>query len=453
MSQVFSNAAIERIARVVNAAAGWEAIGAADFVDLALELNLHERLGEIEANALFGFWYGDDLDPALRFVSFAGFLELGIQSGYVSLGEWEGVPALKEALSAFLARGAEAGAVDLRLLDALYRRLGQPDLGPRSSTDVTFASFESYLHLTSRVRADDAVLAFVDETHRHGNPTGGKDRSALLSPRHFAEAFATGAIAGVTVTDVAAGVRLLGYFDWLAEILEPLALDSELRAGIVRHARWAQGAARVQGRFGLWADQMAEWAERPAEARADWSARAERLFGRLAAEQERQGAAGKAPAGEEEQPENEETVVAGTEVETSLEERVDQLVAEGRVAAARELVLEEAAQQLKRLRPAAPDWIERVEALVTSAQWLVNLGNGDAAAALIAQVVPTLIERHGRSGYKVVADALEIVDRARRGAPQSQQEEQAPAPAVRYDEPLGVRAAAEPDYRAFGEST
>ena len=414
MNQVFSNAAIERIARVVQVP-DEEPTNAAGLVRRALEENLVERLDEVVSNTILGSWYGDDLHPALAFVSFTGLLELGSQSGHVFLEEWECIPALKEALSAFVAsEGARDGAVDTRLLGALFRRIEQPGSGSRSPDGAAFGSFEAYLHLTSRLRADAAALAFLDETHRYASDRTGevaRDRGPLLSARHFAEAFATGAIAGAPVTDVAAGVALLRYFEWLSDILETLDPESELRAGIVRHARWSHGVSRVGGRFGSWAEQMREWIGRPAEAQAQWTVTAERLFGRLAAEQVRWDASSGAHYIEPQRPEN-ETVTEDEEM--NVEQHIQQLVAEGRLEAARELALSEvAASSLWRVPSSNRLWFPHAASFVEQCKRLMELGNVDAAAALVAPLLPELLAQYLPSETKVVTDALAIVARAR----------------------------------------
>lgn len=466
MSQVFVNAAFDRIARVVQSPVeDGEAMGAIEFVHQALERDFAARLSELESALLLDFlWFGADHYPALQFVSFAGLVEIGVQSGYVTLGEWEGTPALKEALPIFLAmEEKDNGALDLRLLGALWHRFEQPSFGSWALDDASFASFESYLHLTSRVRADDAALAFLDETHTSGKRKGGldKDYSVLLSPRHFAEAFAKGSIAGVPVSDVAAGVTLLRYFEWFADILESLSPDSKLRADIVRHARWAHGAARVQGRFDSWVDQMREWNEGQSDASKDdeWAATAERLFGRLAAEQERVIVSGGVGQFEPEHLELEvglKPIAEGEEVPVA--ERIERLVAEGRIAAARQLALAEAkvaeAYRLYRINPDAVDWLASIETLVERCLTLMELGNVDAAAAIVAPVIPALTAKYGRSGYKVVSDALAIVARARQGGPGGEEEGRMSELSARPVEPPAAREAEEkPRYQALGESS
>ncbi|HEV7504178.1 MAG TPA: hypothetical protein VGS07_04640 [Thermoanaerobaculia bacterium] len=471
MSKVFANAAMDRIARVaqIPLPAG-EAMSVADFVRQTLVdspigiakidpqwspsqpyqvIDFHVGIPEWFRN--FFSWDGDDFTPTLRFVSFAGLVELGVEAGYISLEEWEDAPALKQALPAFVAKVSEVKpAVDLRLLDSLLRRFEQQASGA-TLADAAFASFESYLHLTSRLRADGPVLAFLRETHTSWKPeeSGDRDRSALLSPRHFAEAFATGVIAGVPVSDVAAGVGLLRYFEWLAEILGALDPDSDLCAGIVRHARWAHGAARVQGRFDSWVEQMREWNEGQSD---EWPTTAERLFGRLAAQQGRLIAFDEAGQNEPERLESEPGLGADTEQEeVPATERIEQLVAEGRIAAARQLALAEAKRPY-RVNPRAPDWLASIETLVKRCQRLVELGSDDAAAALVAPVIPTLTAKYRGSGYKVIADALAIVARARQGGPRGEEEGQAPELARERDEPPVTGKAEESLYRALDES-
>lgn len=62
------------------------------------------------------------------------------------------------------------------------------------------STFESYLSLTRTGFADDAVIDALRSTHDDWRP--GADRAALLSPRHLAEAVATGHVGSVEVPGV-----------------------------------------------------------------------------------------------------------------------------------------------------------------------------------------------------------------------------------------------------------
>src|SRR5262249_18352105 len=140
MSHVWANAAVDRIAKVVQMPliTGETAMSGDEFVRHALESNLAAEFPVLSFDFL---WDGDDHGPVRRFVSFAGFVELGAQSGYVSLLEWEGVPVLRQVLSTIMAKEAEAKAsMDLRLLGALFRRLEQPASGLWDLQDAAFAS-------------------------------------------------------------------------------------------------------------------------------------------------------------------------------------------------------------------------------------------------------------------------------------------------------------------------
>ena len=164
MSSALANAAVNRIARVVQSPASTHPVMTAlDFVHRALEDDVAKALSGVDLNALF-FWYGDDREPVLRFVSFAGLVELGVRSRYVSLFDWEGANVLEQALRQFRTENASSDSVDLHLVDALLGRFGAPPAGSWSLDPDVSGVFESYLTLTSRVRGDEGVRTFVDHT-------------------------------------------------------------------------------------------------------------------------------------------------------------------------------------------------------------------------------------------------------------------------------------------------
>lgn len=416
MSQVFANATIDRIAAVVQSPIESGAtMNAVDYVHHALEndlaAHLKQQLAIITSSDFY--WYNHDRDLALQFVSFAGMIELGIQSGYVSLSGWVGAPLLRQALQSLPATEVQpVGPVDLHLLNALRRRFDQQVSGTWSVEDASFATFESYLHLTSRIRADTRAFSFLGETHTsRSERIVARDRSALLSPRLFAEAFATQEIGGFSVTDVAAGVAVLRYFEWLSEVLESLSAESELRADIVRHARWAHGATRVKERFDSWVEQMREWADSREEGWKDetWRDYSARVFDTLATTQQRlvpsdqgfhevlqrlESALGLTPSGTAQEP---AAVIT-----------VEGLIAQGRLAAARQLALADAIRANADLG-LSEDYAEsrtRVATLVQRCKTLAALGNVDAAAAIVAPLIPSLIDSYGMSVWKSAAVAI-----------------------------------------------
>ena len=69
-----------------------------------------------------------------------------------------------------------------------------------------------------------------------------EDLAFLLSPRHFAAAIATGKVGDVEMWEVAGGLSLLGYFEWLAVLVRDTEHRPDLRDGIIGHARWSHSA-------------------------------------------------------------------------------------------------------------------------------------------------------------------------------------------------------------------
>jgi len=410
-------------------------MSALDFVHQAMEHKVASQLLDVEVNSPFGIWYGDDMEPVLRFISFAGLVELGLRAGYLHLMEWEGARLLEQSLREFRTENPAAERVDLHLLDALIVHFDAPPSGSWSFGEVAFASFESYLALSGRLRGDGAVRSFLEQTSGHRVPAG--DWAALLSPRHFADAFADGTIEGVPVTDVSAGYRLLGYLERLADILESLREHTELRSGIVRHARWVSRAERIRDRFGFWVQRMREWDRVSNEAWSDelWSAYAQRIFGTLVAEQERLNAPRPWV-----QPEHQQEPVV-EEFNLSEDKQLEQLLAEGRVGAARELLLKKAMQmhaEMGERMLGSADFFPWAEDLVALGRVLAQMGSEDAAAALVAPIVPRLVTEYGESDCAGHASAL--VSSAREGRLRHRQESQeAPASGERVLRALDQR--------------
>jgi hypothetical protein len=453
VSNAIANAAADRITQIVQIPAITRPVtGALEFVRHALESDVANQLSHVELNS-FLFWYGDDMDPVLRFVSFAGLVELAVHSGYLHLFKWEGAKSLAQAIGQFLSVNESSKAVDLHLVRALHRRFDTPPSGSWSLDETSLGSFESYLTLTRRIRGDREVRAFLAAGFDDAIPGG--DWSVLLSLRHFAESFGTGTIDGVPVTDVAAGYRLLGYLEWLSDILEAVREDQDLRSGIVRHARWAAHAERIRDRFRVWVERMREWEIEGGESswRDDqWYLYEIEVFGMLLDEQDRQASMVK----QKEDPTTTQSTSAPLAEEFDLpsEQSVEQLLAEGRFRAARELALAhaiEASRGAPGLAVAA--WSNWAEQLVARCLTLASLGGETAASAIVAPIIPRLVERHGKSGWKFVADALELVNRARRDAEVfvegAQDALHAPADVTRRPE-TEVRV---PRHRNIGESS
>ena len=153
-------------------------------------------------------------------------------------------------------------SVDLTVALALLRRLrtGEGRTGRHNRDDAAFGAFESYVELTSAVWTDRAAQQFLVETHS-SQWSLNEDLAFLLSPRHFAAAIATGKVGDVEMWEVAGGLSLLGYFEWLAVLVRDTEHRPDLRDGIIGHARWSHSAGVLKSRFDQWATHMAEWNE------------------------------------------------------------------------------------------------------------------------------------------------------------------------------------------------
>jgi hypothetical protein len=452
VSSELANAAANRIAGVVQTpAASGSITSALDFVHRALEDDLSKDLVDVDINAMF-FWYGDDHAGVLRFVSFAGLVELAVRSRYLSLYEWEGAEMLEQALRQFRSVNERSTSVDLSLAYALLGRFDATRSGSWSLDDVAAGTFESYLTLTSRIRRDDAVRRFLERGH--GKTVVAGDLSALVSPYVFAEAFGTGEVDGVPVTDVAAGYRLLQYLEWFADILESLSPKDSIRSGIVRHARWAANAEHIRDRVRLWISHMREWEEGDRAWRDErWTEYESRVFGTLLDEQRRIAATSEA----EQQPTVAPTSRKEGEVRdaTALAEQIEELLSQGKRQAARALALENARAATEReptLGHAA--WAIWAEELIALCQTLAQLGGESAAAALVAPIMPRLLEKHGRSGWQFVADAKALIDGARRGPAVARATEPPEQQGHRERETRAAEQEPEQErYRSLGESS
>src|SRR5437899_2123858 len=113
---------------------------------------------------------------------------------------------------------------------------------------------------TSAVWTDRAAQQFLVETHS-SQWSSNEDLAFLLSPRHFAAAIATGKVGDVEMWEVAGGLSLLGYFEWLAVLVRDTEHRPDLRDGIIGHARWSHSAGVLKSRFYQWAGYVAEWKE------------------------------------------------------------------------------------------------------------------------------------------------------------------------------------------------
>jgi hypothetical protein len=405
-----AQAAVERIARVVQALPGDGGAGspltAAGLAQQALDANLAKLCQEQEE----GFWMlGPEDDERLvrRFISFAGLVELGVYSGFADLRGWDGASILEQAVRQLRAANAGTTLVDLDLVDRLIGRYGPPPSGSWSLDSDTLGIFESYLTLTDRLERDRAVMDFLKAVDA---PAPG-DLSALVSPGHFAEAFATGSVDGVVVTDVSAGYRLLEYMEWLAGILSSLRDDATLRGGIVRHATWTERAVRQRPRLSVWVERMREWDQgRSPWTDETWRSYTERTFGAVEAELERRHAADRAAAGLPEA--NEAPTDPGPP--SAPVKSIDRLLAEGRTVAARAAARSAALTAAKvppLLEVASTHWYAWAQELVSTCKVLADLGGESAAAAILAPFADSLFAGYG-SGT-VVDDVQRLLARVK----------------------------------------
>ena len=131
---------------------------------------------------------------------------------------------------------SDTGFVEPAREAALMRLIARLDGSSSPETSerdaVVFDAFESYLSLTRTVFADDAVIDALRSTHNGWRP--GADRAALLSPRHLAEAVATGHVGSVEVRGVGGVPCCFEMFEWLASIVSRVKHHPDLRDGLSR---------------------------------------------------------------------------------------------------------------------------------------------------------------------------------------------------------------------------
>ncbi len=423
---VFALAIVERIAETVQIPA---------LADGPSETGAAKGLIQIAADAVERrdgdeFWVvssPEDRQTAESFASFLCLFELGVRTGYLSLSDWPDADAARE-----VAQGVRMLSPSLALLDEFINRQPSADGPPRDA--VGFAGFESYLMLMHRLLRDQAVRRYLDDSWS-GAPAEG-DWALLISPRHFAEAFGTGRIAGVPVTDPSAAIRLLALLEWLRDIVAGVPDQTALREGILRHASgWLDKALPQQQRLDTWVRGMREW-DVDAEdlwTPESWSTYCDEVFGPLTQERTRIDEADAHVISAEPiafaTPGLEQQAVA----EPSLEERAAQLVAEGRRSAARDVMRSDAlglAASGPSDTKAEGPWFAWAQALVSKCVLLADLGDELAASAIVAPTAKRLLEEYGSSPYAVVDEARALLARARDSA-----KTVAPAEAITYASP------------------
>jgi hypothetical protein len=260
MSDWFSRAAVDRIAECVAVESqGTEPSPASSLLRRYVESAPLHGIGDKdfpEPDPLLG-----DLisETAVEFHAFASLLELAVQTGYVDLGAWDDLQMLGSALTSFIEREAASDKpTDVTLLQALVTRLERHELRVAGRDDRVFYAFASLVHLTACVGQDLEARAFL-RASRIWSP--GDDLPFLLTARHFAEARVRGTVGDVEAKSLVAGLAVLRYLEWLAEILHRVEHVPGLPEAFVRQARWAHVVPAVSQRLDIWARRMSEWAD------------------------------------------------------------------------------------------------------------------------------------------------------------------------------------------------
>jgi hypothetical protein len=401
----FSTAAIERIVRCV---LGEESDSEADPISLivmAVQQSRDERSNPMSAFSAAGRL--DNVVPritAQRVLFVAGLLELAVTSGYVEAETDDLVPVHKHLLSfreAFLDTWAVKD-------DPLLRRFLDRRTGPRNDgvpSRTAFDAFESYLNLTSYVLADEACLHFLDNTEKEWEHD--HDLAFLISPRQFAQALATGRVGSVPVADVAGGFSALRHHEWLASILDLTREEPDLRDGMLSHARWSHNAVNVSQRLKMWGREMSGWADEGEIETEVWRYRLDAVFGPIVEGQRRLGVA------LTERPETNLYEPGNIPVSTPPDwQRAEFLYAQGRIAEAQSRVRQivgSLSMQLTIVDSGALP--SAAEEFVRGCARLMEYGDVDSAAALVAPQIPFLVATLGYSDP--VMQAARIVAAAR----------------------------------------
>jgi hypothetical protein len=327
----------------------------------------------------------------MRFYLFAGLVELAFSAGYVDLAAWEGVPSFALALKQFEAReAATKDATDLTLIRGLLSRL-ELKQSRVSVLDVrSFFAFASYLNLTGAMRRDEPSREFIEETIRP-NRSPARDLPFLVSPAYFAEALATGSIAGIAFPAVRNGLATLRYFQWLAEILARVEHDSDLRDKLIRHARWSRHVLSVDQRMAMWANRMWEWVE-PRD-QAEDAVLTKAALSALRPSYDDLKRLGLLQAADE----TKNPISAG-----SIKPTIDQLISEGRKGGAAQRLRAQAAGidsvlEEKRSTAEYAEYEASAVNLVSVCEKLAELGLVDAAAVFMARNIDAFAAQFGEN--------------------------------------------------------
>ncbi|MCK1705217.1 hypothetical protein IVA86_28380 [Bradyrhizobium sp. 146] len=342
-------------------------------------------------------------ENAFSFYSFAGLIELAVSAGYVNLGSWVDLNPFTEALVRFEEReGSSDNATDLTLVRTLKLRLDQKNYRVAKLDEKLFYAFASYLHLTREIYSDWSVQHFITGTVVWiDRQSSNSDLSFLLSPHLFAEALATGTVAGISRPAAKLGLKALLYFERFTDILRRIDHDRAFQRDLIRHARWSHLLLRVSKRLDVWDERMVQWDELA-------TGRIEEHFpsegGRLLLLRPTQRdledlglpKRPQLPSTESVQPEYSTAVVMA---------ETDKFLAEGRTGAARIRLKSEAEAISRRLvslsvaGPEAerqtPEWQRLATALISVCTKLATLGSVKVAAVILAPYIGNLVNRFG----------------------------------------------------------
>jgi hypothetical protein len=193
------------------------------------------------------------------FFQFANLLEVGASAGYIDLSECPFKGLLGDALFKFIElERKSASPGDLTLIEALEVRLrGTTALDSTNIDWNAFYGYAAFLALTAKVNRDGYFLMF-----RMGsveNWQADQDLPFLVSPRHFAQALATGFVDSFKTPEALGGVRALGYIADLCSLKGRLKGVDGLYAKALRCAHWAHPVQIFERRMQLWSERISDW--------------------------------------------------------------------------------------------------------------------------------------------------------------------------------------------------
>lgn len=344
----------------------------------------------------------DDGYASRQLLAIAGLIELSLMTEYIDGFNDEDMQGLKEIFYEFRAtwdRYDQTGLKDLSfpLFQSLINRFSRNDAGRVSITDGGAVAFESYLNLTAFVWADRSFHEFLAETfvfYGSNRQASEGDLRFLLSPRHFAAALTTQHIGHVKTANVAGAFKALRYYHWFAQILHQLPNTPDLKEAFLRHAEWCHNARHVMARLDFWAERMSEWDQRGVDIgeKKSWNRYRDEVFLPLMTQFEAlQQTVQMIPPEQPPQP----AEIAPLKM-FDLEEKVRDIMAEGRYGAALQLTRAAAESKYTALigmAVSSNDWLSTVAELISCCRTLAETGDLDSAAAYLAPLLDTIRSR------------------------------------------------------------